>query len=88
MGIGAIGMNGALYGISAYVYNPNHVTSKSLDKIAKISDDVLDSKLDIHHSSSSENENPLKMEETRNFDAVLEEQIYSGMNRAAMLFGW
>lgn len=84
MGVGAIGS----LGVSGYIYNPNRVTSKSLDKIQKISDDVLDGKLDVQNDISQDNENPLKMGETKNFAAVLEEQMYTGMNRAAMLFGW
>ncbi len=84
MGVGAIGS----VGFSGYIYNPNRVTSKSMDKIQPISDDVLDGKLDVQNEISTENENPLKMGETQNFAAVLEEQMYTGMNRAAMLFGW
>lgn len=83
MGVGAIGS----MSVSGYIYNPNRVTSKSLDKVQRISDDVLDGKLDVQNEMSQENENPLKMGETQNFAAVLEEQMYSGMNRAAMLFG-
>lgn len=82
MGVGAIGS----MSVSGYIYNPNRVTSKSLDKVQRISDDVLDGKLDVQNEMSQENENPLKMGETQNFAAVLEEQMYSGMNRAAMLF--
>lgn len=81
MGIGAIGS----VGITGYIYNPNRVTSKSLDKIQKISDDVLDGKLDVQNEISQENENPLKVGETQNFPAILEEQMYLGMNKAAML---
>lgn len=88
MGIGAIGSSGAMYGVSAYVYNANSVSSKSLDKVNKISDDVLDSKLEVENYNADENMNPLKMGETRDFAAILEEQMFSGMNRAAMLFGW
>ena len=84
MGVGAIG---SAY-LSGYIYNPNQVTAKSLDKIQRISDDVLDGKVDVKNENSQENENPLKMGETRNFSAVLEEQMYSGMNKAAMLFGF
>lgn len=84
MGIGAI----SSIGISGYIYNPNQVTSKSLDKIQRISDDVLDGKLDVKNEFSQENENPLKMGETKDFAAVLEQQMYSGMNKAAMLFGF
>lgn len=84
MGVGAIGS----MGISGYIYNPNRVTSKSLDKIQRISDDVLDGKLDVQNEMTTENENSLKKGETQNFAAVLEEQMYMGMNRAAMLFGW
>lgn len=81
MGIGAIGS----VGITGYIYNPNRVTSKSMDKIQRISDDVLDGKLDVKNEIS--NENPLKTGETKDFAAVLEQQMYSGMNKAAMLFG-
>lgn len=81
MGIGAIGS----VGITGYIYNPNRVTSKSMDKIQRISDDVLDGKLDVKNEIS--NENPLKAGETKDFAAVLEQQMYSGMNKAAMLFG-
>ena len=84
MGIGAI----SSIGVSGYIYNPNQVTSKSLDKIQRISDDVLDGKLDVKNEFSQENENPLKMGETKDFAAVLEQQMYSGMNKAAMLFGF
>ena len=84
MGIGAI----SSIGISGYIYNPNQVTSKSLDKIQRISDDVLDGKLDVKNEFSQENENPLKMGETKDFAAVLEQQMYSGMNKAAKLFGF
>ncbi len=84
MGVGAI----SSMGISGYIYNPNRVTSKSMNKIQRISDDVLDGKVDVQNEVSKENENPLKKGETRNFSAVLEEQMYTGMNKAAMLFGW
>lgn len=84
MGIGAI----SSIGVSGYIYNPNQVTSKSLDKIQRISDDVLDGKLDVKNEFSQENENPLKMGETKDFAAVLEQQMYSGMNKAAKLFGF
>lgn len=83
MQVGAVGS----LGFSGYIYNPNQVTSKSLDKVHRISDDVLDGKLDVKNEASQENENPLKVGETRDFAAVLEQQMYSGMNRAAMLFG-
>ena len=84
MGIGAI----SSIGVSGYIYNPNQVSSKSLEKIQRISDDVLDGKLDVKNEFSQENENPLKMGETKDFAAVLEQQMYSGMNKAAKLFGF
>lgn len=83
MGVGAIGS----MSFSGYIYNPNRVTSSSLNKIQRISDDVLEGKIDVQNEISNENENPLKMGETKNFAAVLEEQMYTGMNKAAMLFG-
>lgn len=83
MGVGAIGS----MSFSGYIYNPNRVTSSSLNKIQRISDDVLEGKIDVQNEISNENENSLKMGETKNFAAVLEEQMYTGMNKAAMLFG-
>ena len=83
MGIGAI----SSIGVSGYIYNPNQVSSKSLDKIQRISDDVLDGKLDVKSELSKENENPLKVGETKDFAAILEAQMFSGYNRAAMFFG-
>lgn len=81
MGISAIGtMN-----VSGYVYNTNHVTAKSLNKINKISEDVLDSRREIRNDSTGQNENPLKMGETPNFAALMEREMYRGMNRASML---
>ena len=84
MGVGAIGS----LGVTGYIYNPNQVTSKSLNKVQRISDDVLEGKLDVKNETVPENENPLKAGETKDFAAVLEQQMYSGMNRAAMLFGF
>lgn len=83
MGVGAIGS----LGFSGYIYNPNKITSKSLDKVQRISDDVLDGKLDVKNEISQENENPLKVGETKDFASLLEAQMFSGYNKAAMLLG-
>ena len=83
MGVGAIGS----LGMSGYIYNPNKVTAKSLDKVQRISDDILDGKLDVKNELSQENENPLKVGETKDFAAILESQMFSGYNKAAMLLG-
>ena len=53
----------------------------------RISDDVLDGKLDVKNELSKENENPLKAGETKDFAAILEAQMFSGYNKAAMFFG-
>ena len=84
MGVGAV----SSLGISGYIYNPNRISAKSLNKVQRISDDVLDGKLDVKNEILQENENPLKIGEAKDFAAVLEQQMYSGMNKAAMLFGF
>ena len=53
MGIGGIG---SAYGVGSiypsYVYNPNTVSAKSMDKLSRISDDVLDKKVDYSETTA------------------------------------
>lgn len=77
MRIGAIGIY-----YRPYIYNTNTVSAKSLDKIAKIEDDALKSNVDY---SNEQNENPLKMGETKNFADVLAMQMQLGRNNAARI---
>lgn len=77
MRIGAIGMY-----YRPYIYNTNTVSSNSLNKIAKIEDDALKSNVDY---SNDQNENPLRMGETKNFADVLAMQMQLGMNNAARI---
>ena len=68
-------MIGALsaYGAQAYVYNPNNVSSASMNKLSKISDDVLDKKIDYSElTDESRNVNPLKKGQTLDFQSMLE----------------
>lgn len=86
MGIGGIG---SAYGMGSiypsYVYNPNTVSAKSMDKLSKISDDVLDKKVDYSEMAAEENQNPLKRGQTIDFEGIVAKQMQQGQNRAAKL---
>lgn len=86
MGIGGIG---GAYGVGSiypsYVYNPNTVSAKSMDKLSKISDDVLDKKIDYSETTAEENQNPLKKGQTIDFEGIVAKQMQQGQNRAAKL---
>lgn len=80
MTIGAL----SAYGSQAYVYNPNHVSSASMNKLSKISDDVLDKKTDYSElTDESKNVNPLKKGQTLDFQSMLQMQMQRGQNNAA-----
>lgn len=64
-----------------YVYNVNAIGPASMNKLSKISDNVLDKKTDF--SGLVENENPLKKGQTLNFQDMLEMQMQRGRSNAA-----
>ncbi|MBD5493291.1 MAG: hypothetical protein HDR12_02615 [Lachnospiraceae bacterium] len=69
-----------------YVYNPVTVSSKSMNKLSRISDDVLDKKVDYSGvEAKEENQNPLKKGETIDFEGMLAKQMQQGRNRAAKI---
>lgn len=77
-----IGGIGSVY--PTYVYNPGVVSSKSMNKLSRISDDVLDKKVDYSGvESKEENQNPLKKGQTIDFEGMLAKQMQQGRNRAA-----
>lgn len=66
-----------------YVYNPNTVSSMSMNKLSRISDDVLDKKVDYTESAAAEeNQNPLRKGETLDFEGLVAKQMQQGQNRA------
>ena len=82
MRIGALGA----YGLQPYVYNTNTVSSASMNKLSKISDDVLDKKVDYNElTDESKNINPLKKGQTIDFQSMLEMQMQRGQNNAARI---
>lgn len=82
MTIGALGA----YGLQPYVYNTNTVSAASMNKLSKISDDVLDKKLDYSElTDESKNINPLKKGQTLDFQSMLEMQMQRGQNNAARI---
>ena len=68
-----------------YIYNTNTVNRASMNKIAPIEDDLLESKTDFSGLVSGENENALAIGETKDFATVLDMQMQSGMQNAARL---
>lgn len=88
MAIGAISAYGAMSAVSfrPYVYNANTVNASSMNKLSRISDDVLDKKIDYSElTDESLNENPLKKGQTLNFQDMLAMQMSRGQNAAARI---
>ena len=82
MTIGALGA----YSFQPYIYNTNAVSSASMNKLSKISDDVLDKKIDYSElADESRNVNPLKKGQTLDFQSMLEMQMQRGQNNAARI---
>lgn len=79
-----IGGIGNIY--PTYVYNPNTLSSKSMNKLSRISDDVLDKKVDYSKTvASEENQNPLGKGQTLGFEGILAKQLQQGRSRAVQL---
>ncbi|MDE6881480.1 MAG: hypothetical protein K2P48_00005 [Lachnospiraceae bacterium] len=88
MAIGAINAYGAMNAVSfrPYVYNANTVNSASMNKLSRISDNVLDKKIDYNElTDESLNENPLKKGQTLDFQGMLDRQMRRGQNIAARI---
>lgn len=82
MTIGAL----SAYGAQPYVYNTNTVSSASMNKLSKISDNVLDKKIDYSElTDESKNVNPLKKGQTLDFQSMLAMQMQRGQNNAARI---
>ena len=68
-----------------YVYNVNAISPASMNRLSRISDDVLDKKTDYSGLTEAENENPLKKGQTLNFQDMLAMQMQRGRNNAARI---
>ncbi|MCH5256809.1 MAG: hypothetical protein J1D87_05920 [Lachnospiraceae bacterium] len=68
-----------------YVYNPNTVDASSMNKLSRISDNVLDKKVNYSETTAQENQNPLKKGETLDFEGILAKQMQQSQNRAAKI---
>lgn len=80
MTIGSIGS----IAFQPYVYNTNQLSSASMNRLSKISDDVLDKKVDYSElADSSKNVNPLKKGQTLDFNSLFEMQMQKGRANAA-----
>lgn len=66
-----------------YVYNVNAVSSASMNRLSRISDNVLDKKTE--YKGITENENPLKKGQTLDFQGMLEMQMQRGRRNAARI---
>ena len=68
-----------------YVYNVNAISPASMNRLSRISDDVLDKKTDYSGLTKAENENPLKPGQTMDFKGILEMQMQRGRSAAARM---
>lgn len=66
-----------------YVYHVNAISPASMNRLSKISDDVLDKKIDYSGLAEAQNENPLKKGQTLDFQGMLAMQMQRGRNIAA-----
>lgn len=66
-----------------YVYHINAISPASMNRLSRISDNVLDKKTDFSGLVQAENENPLKMGQTLDFKGMLEMQMRRGRSNAA-----
>lgn len=66
-----------------YVYNVNAITPASMNRLSRISDNVLDKKTDYSGLTKAENENPLEKGQTLHFQDMLEMQMQRGWRVAA-----
>lgn len=68
-----------------YVYNVNSISPASMNRLSRISDDVLDKKIDYSGLTEAENENPLKKGQTLDFQGILDMQMQRGRSNAARI---
>ena len=68
-----------------YVYNVNAISPASMNRLSRISDDVLDKKTDYSSLAEAENENPLQKGQTLNFQDMLAMQMQRGRNNAVRI---
>lgn len=66
-----------------YVYNVNAISPASMNKLSRISDNVLDKKTDYSGLVKAENENPLRKGQTLHFQDMLDMQMQRGRRTAA-----
>lgn len=66
-----------------YVYTVNSISPASMNRLSRISDDVLDKKID--YSELAENENPLQKGQTLDFQGMLEMQMQRGRYNASRI---
>ena len=88
MAIGAINAYGTMSAVQfrPYVYNANTVSAASMNRLSRISDDVLDKKIDYTELTDERlNENPLKKGQTLNFQDMLDMQMRRGQNIASRI---
>lgn len=68
-----------------YVYNVNAISPASMNRLSRISDDVLDKKTDYSDLAKAQNENPLEPGQTLDFKSMLEMQMQRGRSNAARI---
>lgn len=88
MSIGAVSAYGAVSALHyrPYVYNTNTLNAASMNKLSRISDDVLERKTDYSElADESLNVNPLKKGQTLDFQGILDMQMRRGQSNATRI---
>ncbi len=81
---------GSVTAYRPYIYNTNTLSANSLNPISGIDDeDLTENRIDISglQKAYSENVNPLKVGETKDYEGTVDMQFAQGMQKAAALFG-
>lgn len=68
-----------------YVYNVNSISSVSMNRLSRISDNVLDKKIDYSELAGAVNENPLSKGQSLDFQGILDMQMQRGRHNASRI---
>ncbi|MBQ9333764.1 MAG: hypothetical protein IJS12_05470 [Lachnospiraceae bacterium] len=89
MAVGAVGAVGSS-AYNPYIYNTRQISSASLDKVGRISDDATEGGVDfssVNKVDEQANINPLKKGETANFADILMSQMNMSQIHQSQLLG-
>lgn len=77
-------MNVGAVSFQPYLYNVNRISASSMGKVQPLTNDTEKSRIDFS-SLTGENENPLRMGESKNFMDILSSQMQMSRSNAARI---